>query len=254
MMKFVDSHCHLYLEEFDADRAETLARSKDAGVEKLILPNVDTYSLTALLNCLKLDSQALFSAMGIHPCSIKENFKSELLKIEAAVSLYQPIAIGEIGMDLYWDKTFFEEQKQAFETQISWAISLNIPVIIHNRDAFEETFKIVRKYPKLRGVFHAFSGNVEQAKQVVDAGFYLGIGGVVTFKNGGVDKILKDVPLQNIVLETDAPYLTPVPFRGKRNEPAYIPLISEKMASIYERSILDIADITWKNSHDLFSI
>jgi TatD DNase family protein len=251
-MNFVDTHCHLFLEEFDADRKEIVDLALSAGVKKLILPNVDYTTVEPLKSSVTSYAYICYAAWGIHPCSIKENYQAELPAMEKILTDDKPIAIGEIGLDLYWDKTFFKEQIEALHIQLNWSKLLNIPVILHTREALDECIEEVSKHKGVTGVFHSFSGTEEQIKKIADLGFYYGIGGVATFKNAGLDKVIKFIPKDRLLLETDAPYLTPVPFRGKRNEPSYIPLIAEKIASLYEVELNEIADICWENSHKLF--
>jgi TatD DNase family protein len=252
MLSFIDTHTHIFLEEFDTDRNETIERAIHAGVGKMILPNVDSQTITPMLETCKLSPGNCFSAIGLHPCSVKENYIQELQCIENALNSNKFIAIGEIGIDLYWDKTHINEQKIALYKQIEWALHYNLPVILHCRESIDIVLEIVSNYKKLRGVFHAFSGSVEQAKKAIDLGFYLGIGGVVTYKNSGLVNVLSHFSPQNIVLETDSPYLTPVPHRGKRNESAYIIHIAEKLAEIFNTEINDVASITTRNAEELF--
>ena len=253
-MYFIDTHAHLFLEEFDADRKDVIERSIHQGIKKMILPNVDYKTLNPMLDTVDINQDALFPAIGVHPCSIKEGYKEELKLIKEALNKRKYKAIGEIGLDLYWDKTFYTEQIEALEEQINWASELNLPVILHCRETLDQTIELVQKYKNLKGVFHAFTGNENQAKQIVDMGFYIGIGGVVTFKNSGLDKVAPSIPLQNIVLETDSPYLTPTPFRGKRNEPIYVKLVAEKLATLHNVHIEEVTIITSKNAEKLFNI
>lgn len=251
-MNFVDTHCHLFLEEFDTDRKEIVDRSLSCGVIKLILPNVDQSTIQPLKNSVSSFPDICFPAYGIHPCSIKENYRDELSLMEKIIAENKPVAIGEIGLDLYWDKTFYKEQIKALDIQLEWAKLLHLPVIIHTRDALEQCIEQVSRHKNITGVFHSFSGTEEQIRKIEDMGFYFGIGGVATFKNAGLDKVIQYIPKMKLLLETDSPYLTPVPFRGKRNEPSYIPLIAEKLAFLYETKVAEIADICWNNSHKLF--
>lgn len=251
----IDTHSHIYSEEFDADRSEMIDRAKAAGVKHIILPNVDSESLPRML---KLESDFpgyCHAAIGLHPTSVKENFEEELQVVKKWLKKRKWIAIGEIGIDLYWDKTFYIQQVQAFSRQIEWAIKYNLPVIIHIRDAFSETMQALEPYrnSNLKGIFHSFTGNTAQAQQVLQyENFMLGINGVVTFKNSGLANTLEKVPLDRIVMETDAPYLTPVPYRGKRNESAYLNLISHKLAEIYDTVPEIVKAQTTKNSMNIF--
>ena len=253
-MYLIDTHSHLFLEEFDNDRKEVIERSIYQGIKKMILPNVDRITLKPMLEAVDINPEALFPAIGVHPCSIKEGFEEELKLLKILLTLRKYIAIGEIGLDLYWDKTFYAEQVIALEEQINWALDLNLPVILHCRETLDQTIEIVRKYKNLKGVFHAFTGNESQAKEIVEMGFYLGIGGVVTFKNSGLDKVVPSIPINNIVLETDSPYLTPTPFRGKRNEPLYVKLIAEKLAALHNLTIDEVTKATTQNAENLFKI
>jgi TatD DNase family protein len=253
-MQFIDTHCHLFLEEFDNDRIDIINQSIKAGVIAMLNPNIDASSLEALHETCQINPFVCIPTLGLHPCSVKEDYQNQLAEIKHHFNEYRSVAIGEIGIDLYWDKTFIKEQKKAFEEQLNWAIDLNLPVIIHNRDAFDTVYEITKDKPKLRGVFHAFSGTNEQAQKILDLGFYLGIGGVVTFKNSGLDRVLENIPLEKIVLETDSPYLTPAPHRGKRNNPSYLLLIATKIAEIKQVGIEEVALKTTQNAKNLFGI
>lgn len=250
----VDTHTHIYLDQFDDDRAEMMQRAKDNGVEKFYLPNIDSSSIDAMLNLEKLHPGTCVAMMGLHPCSVKENYKEELAIVKSWLDKRVFCAIGEIGIDLHWDTSTFEIQKEAFRTQIKWAKELDVPVVIHSRKSTKEVIDVLReeKDDRLRGIFHCFGGSVEEAKSIIDLGFYLGIGGVVTFKKAGLDKTMEDVPLENVVLETDSPYLSPSPYRGKRNESGYVKLVAEKLATIKNRTLEEVAEITSKNALDIF--
>jgi TatD DNase family protein len=250
----VDTHTHIYLDQFDDDRAEMMQRAKDNGVEKFYLPNIDSSSIDAMLNLEKLHPGTCVAMMGLHPCSVKENYKEELAIVKSWLDKRVFCAIGEIGIDLHWDTSTFEIQKEAFRTQIKWAKELDVPVVIHSRKSTKEVIDVLReeKDDRLRGIFHCFGGSVEEAKSIIDLGFYLGIGGVVTFKKAGLDKTMEDIPLENVVLETDSPYLSPSPYRGKRNESGYVKLVAEKLATIKNRTLEEVAEITSKNALDIF--
>jgi TatD DNase family protein len=250
----IDTHSHIYLEEFDGDRSEVVQRAKTAGVEKIILPNVDESVLPALLALEQSEPDYFFAAIGLHPTSVNADFVKQLEFVERELTRRKYIAVGEIGLDFYWDKTFIAEQTAAFEQQILLAIKYDLPVIIHSRDSFDECFDTINKYDNLTGVFHSFGGNTEQAKKIISLNgrFKIGINGIITFKNSGLSEVLKNVPLQYIVLETDAPYLTPVPFRGKRNESAYLTFILKKLSEIYEMEENEIEKKTVKNTLELF--
>lgn len=252
----IDTHSHIYLEEFEADREAMLQRAAAEGVSMVLMPaiNVDTHA--AMLALENDRPQACLSMMGVHPCSIKANFRDELNAARQYLEQRKFVAVGEIGLDFYWDKTFTEQQYSAFHEQIEWALHYDIPIVIHSRNATDECIEVVASHQKgkLKGVFHCFSGDATQAKKVMDLGFYLGIGGVVTFKNSGLDKVIAEAGLSKVVLETDAPYLAPVPFRGKRNEPAYLKYVVDKLAAITSRPGDEIASVTTENAKKLFSL
>ena len=253
-MILTDTHTHLYSEKFDEDRAIVIERAKEAGVTRFFIPAIDA-SYTARMLALEKDyPNEVFLMAGLHPTSVKENYKEELAHVLAQLEKRDYVAIGEIGIDLYWDKTHLKEQQDAFRTQIKWAKQRKLPIAIHCRDAFDEIFEILEeeKGADLFGVFHCFTGTLMEAKQAISYNMKLGIGGVVTFKNGKIDKFLQEIALEHIVLETDAPYLAPTPHRGKRNESSYIPLIAAKLAEIHNVAITKIAEITTQNSIDLF--
>jgi TatD DNase family protein len=256
-MTLIDSHCHLYLPEFQADLDEVVGRAERLGVEKFFLPNIDSTTLQSMLSLSEKYPGKCFPMMGLHPTSVKENYKEELALVESELQKGSYVAVGEIGIDLYWDKTFLKEQIEAFETQIGWAKLHGLPIIIHCRESFDEVFSVVDRMndDRLSGIFHCFTGTKEQAKKIVDyGGFKMGIGGVVTFKNGGIDKFLEEIPLENFVLETDAPYLSPVPYRGKRNESAYLVEIVKKLAEIYKLPESDVAEKTSENCLAIFKM
>jgi len=251
-----DTHTHLYSEQFDQDRDAMIQRAKDAGVQRFFIPAIDSSYTERMFSLKENYPSDVFLMMGLHPTSVKENFKSELQHVKDWIDKKSFVAIGEIGIDLYWDKSFLAEQQEAFKLQIQLAKQKNLPIVIHCRDAFDEIFEILEleKATNLRGIFHCFTGTLEQAKKAISYNMKLGVGGVATFKNGKIDTFLSQIPLQNIVLETDAPYLSPVPFRGKRNESSYITYVVEKLAAIYEVSFNDITKITTKNSKEVFGI
>jgi TatD DNase family protein len=253
-MQWIDTHAHLYATEFDEDRAEVLARAKAAGVYRVYLPAIDSSCHAAMLQLEAEHPEQCIAMMGLHPCYVKENVAEELAIVEQYLKSRPFVAIGEIGLDLYWDKTFFEQQKMAFRQQIRWAIDLDIPIVIHTREAMAETIALVReeKTDKLRGIFHCFSGTLSDAQEIIELGFLLGIGGVVTYKKSGMDAIVQDIDIQHLVLETDAPYLTPTPFRGKRNESSYIPYIAQRIAEVKGISLDELAQRTSENALKLF--
>ncbi len=255
-MILTDTHTHLYSEKFDLDRALVMQRAKASGVTRFFVPAIDSSYTKRMLAFKQEFSEGVFLMMGLHPTSVKETYQDELAHVKKMLQKQPFVAIGEIGIDLYWDKTFLKEQQEVFKTQIQWAKELNLPIVIHCRDAFDEVFEILEeeKGAKLRGIFHCFTGNLEQAKKAISYNMKLGIGGVVTFKNGKIDRFLQQISLEHIVLETDAPYLAPVPYRGKRNESAYLTRIAEKLAEIYTTDIENIAKITTKNSKMVFGV
>jgi TatD DNase family protein len=251
---FIDTHTHLYSEEFNDDRIASINHAMEKGVSKFYMPNVDSSSIEGMLALEVHFPEHCFPMMGLHPCSVKENYREELNTVKKWLDLRKFSAIGEIGIDLYWDKTFIKEQELAFREQLFWALEYNYTVVIHCRNAFDEIFSILKSFDKLpKGIFHCFSGDFIQAQQILSLGnFKLGIGGVVTFKNSGLDKVVEQLNIHDIVLETDAPYLAPVPHRGKRNESAYLPLVAEKIAQIKNMSIEEVASITSKNTLEIF--
>ena len=251
-----DTHTHLYSEQFDQDREAMIQRAKDAGVQRFFIPAIDSSYSKRMFSLEENYQNDVFLMMGLHPTSVKENFEIELQHVKDWIDKKTFVAIGEIGIDLYWDKTFLKQQQMAFQTQIRWAKEKKLPIVIHCRNAFNEIFDILEleKGPDLYGIFHCFTGTLEQAKKAISYNMKLGIGGVVTFKNGKIDTFLNQIPLHHIVLETDAPYLSPVPHRGKRNESSYITYIIEKLATIYKLPFNEIAAVTSKNSKEVFGI
>lgn len=252
-MYFIDTHTHIYLPEFDDDRETMMKKATEANVEITILPAIDSTTHQVMLD-VESTYPGCHAMMGLHPCSVNQDFKSEIETIRQYLKQRRFIAVGEIGLDFYWDKTFTKEQYEAFRLQIELALEYELPIVIHSRNATDECIGVVKEYPGVKGVFHCFSGNEEQARQIIELGFMLGIGGVVTFKNAFLDRVIEKVGLENVVLETDAPYLAPVPHRGKRNEPAYIPLIAGKLASVCDMTVERIAEITTENARKLFKL
>lgn len=254
---FTDTHAHLYAKEFEGDRDEMIQRAIDAGIKKIYLPNIDQTSIEGMLDLETRFKGNCFAMMGLHPCYVKENYKEELKIVKDWLDKRPFCAIGEIGIDLYWDKTFIEEQKEAFRLQINWAKELKRPIVIHARNSMDEIMEIVEEEndENLRGIFHCFSGDAGHAKRVLElGGFYLGIGGAITFKNSGklLRSILEEVSMDFLVLETDAPYLSPVPFRGKRNESCNISLVAARLAELKGLRIDEVATITTNNSEKVF--
>ena len=253
-MILADTHTHLYSEEFKNDIDEVIAKAVNAGIRYFIIPNIDNTTLAPMLELCHKYQGVCFPAIGLHPGSVKQNYLEELAMFESSMNNEKYVAIGEIGIDLYWDKTFFKEQQEAFKMQLSLAQKHNLPVIIHSRNSMNEILDIVNeeKYQEIRGVFHCYSGNLEQALLLIDKGFMIGIGGVVSYKNSGLAKIVQEIPLQNILLETDSPYLPPVPYRGQRNESAYIFEIAAFIAKIKGCSMEEVAAVTTKNALRVF--
>lgn len=254
-MRLTDTHAHLFLPEFNADRDDVIKRAIDKGISKCFLPNIDVSTIPSLLKTCDTFPVNCFPMMGLHPCSVNANYKQQLAEIKEWLGKRKFYAIGETGIDLYHDTTFIEEQKQAFQTQVEWAKELNLPIIIHCRNSFNEVIEIIARLhnSRLKGIFHCFTGTPEEAKKIMDLkSFKMGIGGVVTYKNSALPNVLKDIPLSYIVLETDSPYLTPVPFRGKRNESSYLPYVAHKLSEIYSLPAEKIAESTTQNAADIF--
>ena len=254
---YVDTHTHIYLKDFDDDRKQIINECKKLGVTKLLLPNIDSNSMEDVIKISNEFKGMCFPMVGLHPCSVKQNYNEELSFIKPYIKSCNPIAIGEIGIDLYWDKSTLDIQKKAFIKQVNWALEFELPIVIHARESYNEIFEILDflNTSKLKGVFHCFSSTIEDANRILKyGGFKLGIGGVVTFKNSGIDKVVEQIEIENIILETDAPYLTPAPFRGKRNKSSYIPLIANKLSDIYKVSPEEIGKITSKNATEIFNI
>ena len=256
MPNWTDTHAHIYSDEFLPDREDVLSRAREAGVEKIYMPNIDHTSIDAMLEVEMKYPGRCFAMMGLHPCSVKTDFQKELYLVEQWLGKRKFHAVGEIGTDLYWDKTFWEQQKEAFVIQVNWAKKHKLPIIIHCRESIDQTIELLEPLvdKTLRGIFHCFSGDAAQAKRIIAMGFYLGIGGVATFKNGGLDKVLPEVPMDRIVLETDSPYLAPVPHRGKRNEPSYIPLIANKVCELMNVAVEELQKTTSANAGKIFDM
>ncbi|MEI8142816.1 MAG: TatD family hydrolase [Chitinophagia bacterium] len=255
-MHFIDTHAHVYAEELTGSMDRIIENSIKAGVSKILMPAIDSTTLDAMLKVEAQFPAHCIAMMGLHPCYVKENYKEELKLVEDCIGKRKFIAIGEIGLDFYWDKTFVKEQQLVFETQMQWALDLQLPIAIHTRNAMGETIEAVKPFAKkgLRGVFHCFSGSKESAEQIIGMGFHLGLGGVLTYKNAGVAEAIKDIPMEYLVLETDAPYLAPVPYRGKTNEPAYMLEVAKKLAEIKSMPLHEIATITTSNAEKLFGL
>ena len=257
-MQFIDTHSHLYSSQFDEDRTKVVKDAISAGVGTILLPNISSNYTKGMLDLCAEFPNNCFPMMGLHPCDVtKENYEAEIAHVKEELKKGNYIAVGEIGLDLHWDKSTLEIQKKAFIQQIEWAKHYNLPIAIHVRDSFSEAIEIIEKLndESLRGVFHCFTGNTEDAQRVISLGsFYLGIGGVLTFKNSGLDDTIVAIDIQHLILETDAPYLAPAPFRGKRNESKYIINIAEKLAEVHQINIEKVAEITTKNAKNLFQL
>ena len=256
-MRLIDTHAHIYLPEFDEDRTQMLERAEKQGITRILMPAIDNGTHAQLLELERSHPNQCIAMMGLHPCSVKtETMEQELKIVENYLRSRPFIAVGEIGLDLYWDKTTLAEQKKAFERQIGWALELDLPIVIHSREATDECIEVVSRYQqgKLRGVFHCFSGTTEQAEKIIGLDLYLGIGGVISFKNAGLDQIASQLPMERIILETDSPYLAPVPQRGKRNEPSYLHLVSQKLAELNDIAVEEVEVITTMNAKTLFKL
>ena len=253
---YTDTHTHIYLKDFDDDRKQIIKECLNSGVNKLLLPNIDKSSIADIIKTCELYKDICYPMVGLHPCYVKDSYENDLNYLKPIIKSIDTIAIGEIGIDLYWDKSNLENQREAFKTQINWAKEFKLPIVIHARDSYNEIFEVLDQLndENLKGIFHCFSSTLEDADRILNyGGFKLGIGGVVTFKNSGLDKVVKNVDIKNIVLETDSPYLTPTPFRGTRNKSSYIPIIANKLSDIYEISSEEIGNITSKNAKEIFN-
>ncbi len=253
-MILIDSHCHLYASEFDADRTLMIERAQHIGIQEFYLPGIDSEAIDGMLNLEKQYPNICFPMMGLHPCYVKDNYLQELNIVENWLKQRKFVAIGEIGLDFYWDKTFATQQQEAFEQQMQWALDYRLPIVIHTREAMQATIDAVKPFAKkgLKGIFHCFSGSYESAKEIIGMNFLLGIGGVVTYKNAGLSEVVGKLDLKHLVLETDAPYLSPVPFRGKRNESSYLEFVLKKIAEVKQITIEEVATITTQNAKELF--
>jgi len=255
-MRLIDTHCHLYNKEFAGDIAETIQRAEKEGVGKFYLPSVDSGSLEDLLVLEERYPGKCIGMIGLHPCSVKADYSSELKLVEDWLGHRRWVAVGEIGLDFYWDRTFEQQQYEAFHRQTEWALQYDIPIVIHSRDSMAESIGVIREHQKgkLRGIFHCFGGDVASARQITDLGFYLGIGGILTYKNSSLAATLQEIDLKWLVLETDAPYLSPVPFRGKRNESSYLKYVVARLAEVKGVSVEEVARITTENAQKIFGM
>ncbi len=253
-MNFTDTHAHIYTSKFDKDRDDVIRSASEKGVSKIYMPNIDSESIDRMLEAELKYPDICIPMMGLHPCHVEKDFEKQLYVMEDWIDKRHFYAIGETGLDLYWDKTLLEQQKESLRIHIQWAKKNRIPIVLHCREAMDEVLKIIKdeKTNELSGIFHCFSGSLEQAKEIISLGFFLGIGGVATYKNGGLDKILPEIGLENVVLETDSPYLAPVPFRGKRNSPEYIPEIAGRVGDLTENTIEKVSEITQRNAWQVY--
>lgn len=253
----IDTHTHLYLDAFDDDRHVMVRRALETGVTRMLLPNIDLASIAGMHALCDAFPDNCFPMMGLHPCDVKDNFREVLNRMETLFSQRKYVAVGETGIDLYWDKTTLHHQIESFEIQVEWAKRLNLPIVIHARDSFNEIFEVLDRVndATLRGVFHCFTGDVQQARKIMDyGGFMMGIGGVLTYEKSGLGQVVKDIPLESLILETDSPFLTPKPYRGKRNESAYVKFVAEKLAEVKNLSLQEIAAITTANAQEMFRL
>ncbi|MEQ8907521.1 TatD family hydrolase [Ekhidna sp.] len=250
----IDTHAHIYLEHFSEDIDAVIERALDKGIKKILLPNIDSTSIASMLELEEKYPDICYPMMGLHPCSVKEDFEKELQLVEEWLNKRSFLGVGEMGTDLYWDKTFWEQQKEAFHFQCELALKYDLPIVIHCRETIDETIELVSQYEGkgLKGVFHCFTGTIDQGKKITGFGFYLGLGGVSTFKNGGMDQVIPHMDRSKIILETDSPYLTPTPYRGKRNEPAYVDLVANKVAEYLQLTKEELDKMTTANANALF--
>lgn len=253
---WTDTHAHIYAEEFKADASDMLLRCEENNIQKIFMPNIDHTSVDAMMEVEMKNPNRCHAMMGLHPCSVKKDFERELYVVEDWLNKRSFSAVGEMGTDLYWDKTFWNEQQEAFKVQTQWAKKHGLPLVIHCRESMAETIELLKPFAdgNLTGIFHCFSGTIEQAKEIISMNFYLGIGGVATFKNGGLDKILPDLDVHRMVLETDSPYLAPVPHRGKRNEPSYLTLVAQKICELKKMKLSELQKVTSGNALRIFKI
>lgn len=255
MSFWIDTHAHIFAKEFQADRADMMQRAQDNAVGKIFMPNIDHTTIDSMLDLERKYPAVCYPMMGLHPCHVKKDFEKELYEVESWLNKRKFSAVGEMGTDLYWDKTFWDQQVEAFTIQVGLAKKHNLPIVVHCRESIDQTLDLVEKLQdgKLKGVFHCFTGSKEQAERLAKLGFYFGIGGVATFKKSGLDTVIPHIPLDRIILETDSPYLAPTPHRGKRNEPAYIPLIGQRVAELKNSNLAEVQQATTKNALTLFN-
>jgi TatD DNase family protein len=255
--QLIDTHTHLYLDAFNDDRDDLIARALEAGVTRMLLPNIDMESIPGMHALCDAFPENCFPMMGLHPCDVKENFRDVLAEMEALFEKRKYVAVGETGIDLYWDKTTLSNQIESFEIQVQWAKQHDLPLVIHARDSFDEIFEVLDRMndDSLRGVFHCFTGNLQQARKIMDyGGFMMGLGGVLTYEKSGLAEVVRDIPIESIILETDSPFLTPKPYRGKRNESAYVKFVAEKLAEVKKCSLQEVGSITTANAEAIFRL
>jgi TatD DNase family protein len=253
-MELIDSHAHIYLEEFDNDRPQVVENAQNAGIQRIYLPNIDSGSIEGMLNLCEDYPDFFRPMMGLHPTSVDAGFSGELEKVGNWLDQRNFAAIGEIGIDLYWDKTFYHQQKEAFQVQLKWAMEKDMPIVIHSRDSFQEIFQAIDEVNdgSLHGIFHSFSGTLEEARHILELGFYIGINGIVTFKNSTLDEVVRHIDIDRLVLETDSPFLAPVPRRGKRNESSYVRYVADKIAEVKQLPVEEVAQKTTRNANRIF--
>lgn len=253
-MFLIDSHIHLYLNDFKTDRDKLIQEAQNQNIKKFLLPNIDLSTIEGLMSLCEKHPKTCYAMIGLHPCSVDKNYKQMLIKLKKIMNSRSFIAIGEVGIDLHWDKTFIKEQRDAFRTQIHWSKEQKIPIVIHCRNSFKEIYTILKEEAddSLNGVFHCFGGNLEEAKKIIDLNFFIGIGGVLTFKNSGLDSVVQNIPLEKIILETDAPYLAPTPYRGKRNKPEFLTIIAKKLSELKKISMTELTNQVYINTQSLF--
>ncbi len=251
-MKLIETHAHIYLKEFTNDLPQIIDRAKEDGIERIYMPNVDHTTIDDMLKVADTYKGYCIPMMGLHPCSVTKSFEKDLYEVEDWLKKGGFAAVGEIGTDLYWDKTFWPQQQEVFKIQAGLAKEFNLPLVIHCRETIDETISLVKETNSKKGVFHCFTGTLDQAEEIIDQGFKIGLGGVATFKNGGLEHVIEDIALEDMVLETDSPYLAPVPHRGKRNEPSYIKLVAQRIADVKKQTIETIGDETSRNALTLF--
>ncbi len=252
----IDTHAHVFSDKFEGQESEMLERARAAGIERIYMPNIDIGTVDKMMAMAREHPGFLLPMLGLHPCYVGEDYEEHLSGIEQALSRHDVVAIGETGLDFYWDTTFVNQQKESLSRHMEWAIDRSLPIVLHSRSAIDSTIDMMRTQGKgeIFGVFHCFTGTVEQAFQIIDLGFKLGIGGIVTFKNAGLDQVVQKIPLDAMVLETDSPYLAPHPHRSKTNEPAYLPLIAEKIAELHKLSVAEVEEQTTINAQNLFRV